>query len=284
MSSSSLRARSSAAVLAAAALLLTACGSQDPAAAPPPSSAPSSAASSAPAETAPAETALSPVQLVAASSDAAADAGSARIALRSVTKAQGTVQRITGSGLIDTEQQASSLDLRLGGKGTVQTRTVDGKSYLRLPGTAKWTVVPMTGGAGGAGSSDPAELLSMLRKASDDVRENGTEQIRGVEMKRYTGTLDLTKAVKAQGGAQAGQTAKMLEGLGISDVPFDVYLDPEGLPGRFRIAFDVEVAGSKISNATTLDFSDWGTDADITAPAESEISDQPLPGVGTLNS
>jgi len=277
--------RSAAAALAAAGLLLlTACGGQEPAAAPSASSVAPSAALSA--SSAPAESELSAVQLVAQSSDAAAEAGSARLTLTSVTKSKAVSQRVRGSGLLDLEEQASQLELGLGGKGKVETRTVDGKTYLRGLGLggSKWVVVPTTGAGQSPGSTDPTQLLSLLRRVSDDVREDGPAQVHGVRTTRYTGTLDLGKAVEQQGGAQADELQKAFSSLGIDAVPFELHLDEKGLPARYAVDLDFEVSGQRVRSATTLDFTDWGTDVDIEAPAASEISDEPLPGVGTKTS
>lgn len=253
------------------------------AAAPTPSAAAPPAAAPAPA---PAPVQLSPVELVAHSSDVAKEAGSARIALDSVTKVAGQTQKIHGEGLVDTAQQASQLRVQLPGSAsgaTIEALVVDGKSYVRgVPGApaGKWVLIPTPppGSAQAMGSSDPTEMLSMLRRVSDDVRVNGSQQVRGVKTTRYTGTLDLNKAVAQQRGQQAEQSQKALQALGIREVPFDVFLDEQGRPARFRLALSFTVSGKQVRNTTSVDFFDWGTDVDLSAPDPADVTKAPRSG------
>ena len=276
-----LRGRSAAVAAAASGLLvLTGCGSADQAAAPAPaasaptSAAPSGTAPSGTAPSAPADAGLTPVQLVSRSSEAAGKAGSARIALSSVIEVAGRTQRIEGSGLVDTRTQASSLQVSLpGGNGTVETRSVGGTTYVRgVPGApaGKWVTAPAAAAQTG-GTTDPTQLLSMLKKVSDDVHADGSKQIRGVRTTRYTGTLDLGKAVEQQGGASSDQAQQMLDQLGVDEVPFVVFLDGEGRPARYSMDLRLEAAGKAVRSSTTVDFYDWGTPVDVTAPDASDV-------------
>jgi len=272
-----LRGRSTAAAAAATGLLLlTGCGGQEPSAAPAaaPSSPSSALPSGAPPSSAAPDAALTPVQLVSQSSDAATKAGSARIALTSVVEVGGQKQRIEGSGVMDMAGQAFSLEVTPpGGAGKIETRVVDGKTYLRgAPGvpSGKWVLAPATAGQNG-GTTDPTQLLSMLHKVSDDVHAAGTKQVRGQETTRYTGTLDLGKAVEQQGGAQSDQAQAMLKKLGVDELPFEVFLDDQGRPARFSVDLEIEAAGKKVHSATSVDYYDWGTRVHVTAPDASDV-------------
>ena len=277
-----------AAAATAGLVVLGGCGSSGSTSAgsgPSPAAAASAPAAAAPAP-APAAVQLSPVELVAHPSDVAEEAGSARIALDSVTKVAGQTQKIHGEGLVDTAQQASQLRVQLPGSAsgaTIEALVVDGKSYVRgVPGApaGKWVLIPTPppGSAQAMGSSDPTEMLSMLRRVSDDVRVNGSQQVRGVKTTRYTGTLDLNKAVAQQRGQQAEQSQKALQALGIREVPFDVFLDEQGRPARFRLALSFTVSGKQVRNTTSVDFFDWGTDVDLSAPDPADVTKAPRSG------
>jgi hypothetical protein len=104
----------------------------------------------------------------------------------------------------------------------------------------------------------------------------------------YVGTIDLKKVLKGFSdvvGKDADAATKeqlkaavtQFESLGIDQrIPFEIWIDGEGLPRRQRIAMDFGklVPGAEdASMEMTIDFSDFGKPVHITIPDPSEVTD-----------
>jgi len=61
----------------------------------------------------------------------------------------------------------------------------------------------------------------------------------------------------------------------VDKVPFEVFIDDEGRPARVSQTNAVTAAGHEAEVVSTTDFYDWGTDADIKAPAKSDVITAP---------
>ena len=134
-------------------------------------------------------------------------------------------------------------------------------------------------GLGATGAGNPAAMLESLRGVSDDVEKVGTEEIRGVETTHLTGTLDMEKALEQVPEAQRAQAEQALSQLsGATDVPYDVFVDDDGLVRRFVMDLSGIVsgaggAGAGAAGAITVDFFDFGVPVDIVIPGPSEVFD-----------
>jgi hypothetical protein len=102
------------------------------------------------------------------------------------------------------------------------------------------------------------------------------------------GTIDLKKVLKGFAdvvGKEADAATKeqlkaavtQFESLGIEEkIPFEIWIDAEGLPRRQRITMDFGklVPGAEdASMEMTVDFSDFGKPVHITIPDPSEVTD-----------
>jgi hypothetical protein len=258
------RARVGAGVLLAGTLVLSGCGSNDSAAGG--TSAPASSSAAA---------AQTPFEVVNAASTTSAEAATANFTLDSTTTAAGQTVTITGQGQLDSSQQAVSLDLTTTGAGTdaltLSQVVVGDTAYLKgVPGQPadQWLSMSLDQfGASGSGS-DPSAQLGLLSDVADDVTEAGTEDVNGVEATKYTGTIDLAKAADAAeaDGADGAALREQYTALGLTAVPFEVYVDEDGLPVRMVTTISAAVEGQDLESATTVDFSDWGSDVSIVAP------------------
>jgi hypothetical protein len=265
-------------LLAAAAL--TACGgdSSDGASSAGTSSAPSASASaSAPAE-------LTPVQRVAAAADSVSTAGTARFTIEVSAKVAGQDQKTAGEGVVDAASGAAQITMTVPGVNTeIEVIAIDDAIYMRgMPGQPadKWHKMDAQTGAAMGGlngsSADPTQTLEMLRTVGEGVQEAGTETIRGVEATKYTGQIDVRKALAAaegQTGQEQKQAQQALEQLGVERIPFELYLDDQNRPVRMLQTIDAELGGQTLTTATTIDMFDWGTDVTIEAPDAADIVD-----------
>jgi hypothetical protein len=292
------------AVVAVMALTLGACGGESS-----PKSSPSSPTSQAP------ETNTSGSQIVLASVQTTAAAKSARESMTISTKGSGPAAfSLTAEGAIDFETGDSQFTADLGGaasaflSGGLEVRVVDGTTYMKLPaalghlfggtgGGEKWISLKLPKSAQGAagsspfsglGASDPTQFLSALERVSDDVKEVGTETVRGVETKHYAATLDLKKAI---------DNAKLPESLRVKagdlfgkvgdlpPIPVDVFIDSDGHLRRLQIDMDLGAfaglaggpsgatgaTGSLPTLSVSLDLYDFGKPVHVDAPAADQI-------------
>jgi hypothetical protein len=127
------------------------------------------------------------------------------------------------------------------------------------------------------GQSDPSQQLDFLKGVSD-VEEAGTEEVRGVETTRYSGTLDYDK-VAAEFPEAAESIKRIQELTGMATSPISVWLDGDGLPRRVSYTMtmkppaDSPAAGSAGTSTFVMEYYDYGTDVQVEIPPESETLD-----------
>ena len=128
---------------------------------------------------------------------------------------------------------------------------------------------------------DPAQTLQYLRAASSGVKESGSATVRGVETTRYVGRLDFRKGLDAgldklpaaerQRARQGMQ--RMLGRLGAKGVPFEVFVDDDGLLRRLTMDMSMEGMGQPFSTKLSMDYFDFGVDVDVEAPPARDVTD-----------
>ena len=82
---------------------------------------------------------------------------------------------------------------------------------------------------------NPVGLLAFLRGASDDVRDAGSEEVRGTPATRIEGTLDLQKVVDQSPPDQRAELQDWLNFLAEdtpTTVPFHLWVDKDGVARR----------------------------------------------------
>jgi hypothetical protein len=142
-------------------------------------------------------------------------------------------------------------------------------------------------GGFGAGTTDPSAYVGLFAGVFD-VKVSGEEELKGVPTTHYVGTIDLKKVLKgfsevvgkdvdAATKKQLKAAVKQFESLGIDDkIPFEIWIDAEGLPRRQRITMDFGKLVPEAGEANlemTVDFSDFGKPVDIEIPDPSEVTD-----------
>jgi hypothetical protein len=228
-------------------------------------------------------TSATPSEVVLAAASSSAEAATANFSLQVDATAAGQNVSVSGDGQMDSARGALAMDLttEVPGREPVSMRqvVVDGIVYLSgIPGApeGQWVQVSLEelGGVSGSqfgGGSDPAQQLQLLQQVSDDVQEAGTEEINGVPTTKYTGTVDLQKAADAaeqQAPGSAATLKQQYEQLGLTTVPFEVFIDEDGRPARMTTTVSGSMQGQDLKVVSTIDFTEWGTDVDIQAPAD----------------
>ena len=246
---------------------------------------------------------LDPV--VRAASQTAA-AGSSRVEFTVNMRVAGQSFDITGSGAFSYQRDPRgfltfNMDVPELGEVRMDMRMVGTKLYMRmpadllggqgLPGGKAWIGMDLGRSLKQAGlgsfdftrQQDPAQMLRYLRSASADVAEAGYDEVRGVPTTKYSGRLDLRKALDAGldelgvSGAEKEQAVagmkQMLEQLGSATVPFEVFIDDDGLLRRMTMTMSMTVEGQSIEMSMTMDYFDFGVRVEVDAPAAATVYD-----------
>jgi hypothetical protein len=231
-------------------------------------------------------------------------AGSSRVEFKIALKAAGQPTNMSGSGLFDYRNANGALAYKMEVPGlgpvTMDMRIVGRKVYLRLPqelagaalpGGKPWFGLDLDksldrAGLGNLGltpQQDPAQALEYLRAASTDVEESGRATVRGVQTTRYAGKLDFRKALDPglerlelpaaeREKARAGMK-QMLDRLGSSTMPFEVFVDRDGLLRRMTMSMPMTVEGQRLSMRMSIDYFDFGVAVNVKAPPAADVTD-----------
>jgi hypothetical protein len=232
-----------------------------------------------------------------------ANSGSSRIEFALTMKFAGESIDMNGSGVSDYRRSRGSLayHMELPGLGEVriEMRVVGTKMFMRLPDGLgagltegkEWLGLDVgkpleQAGLGNfdfARQQDPAQALRYLRAASSDVREAGSAEVRGVETTRYLGRMDFRKALEVgldELGLSAADREKAREGmktilaqLGSDSVPFEVFVDGDGLLRRMKMDMSMTIAGERLAIAMQMDYFDFGIDVDVQSPPARSVLD-----------
>ena len=232
------------------------------------------------------------------------EAGSSRVEFTIAMKVAGQSVDMTGSGAFDYRKPSGELNYRMKmpvvGTVSMDMRMVGTKMYMRMPkeiaGAAlpsgkPWFGIDLAKSLEQAGlgnldftrQGDPAQSLQMLRAASKDVKEVGHANVRGVPTTRYAGKLDFRKALDAgldqlelseaeRAKARDGMEA-MLEQLGSANLPFEVFVDGDGLLRRMTMYMSMKIQNERMSMRLSMDYFDFGVTVDVKAPPAADVTD-----------
>jgi hypothetical protein len=229
------------------------------------------------------------------------EAGSYHQRLRMSMAAEGQSFAITAEADVDnaTQRAAMTMDLGLLG-GKMEMVMDDGVIYMRSPAfegaPTPWVSLdpkkmdPAAAaqfGGFGAGTTDPSAYAGLFAGVFD-VKASGKADIEGIATTRYTGTIDLRKVLEgfaeivgedadAETTEQLEAAVEQFEALGIDGkIPFQIWIDDQGLPRRQRITMDFGdlVPGTgEAQMEMTVDYSAFGEPVDVDLPEASEVTD-----------
>ncbi|HEX5119470.1 MAG TPA: hypothetical protein VFW65_30135 [Pseudonocardiaceae bacterium] len=172
--------------------------------------------------------------------------------------------------------------------GNMETVLVNGTMYVKLPAqlanlmgsTGKpWTKFdlgadnPLSASLGStadvAAQADPTKLLQQIAAGTITKVTHGT--VNGVAATHYTITVDVAKMVAAQSGDQAEEQA--LQQLGVTSVPFDIWVDSNDLPLRIvtHVAYAEPGTNQSEQVTITINYTDWGKPVTISAPPADQV-------------
>jgi hypothetical protein len=204
---------------------------------------------------------------------------------------------MSGTADVDNERRRASMSMDLGMLGgTMDMVVVDGVAYLRSPmmvgqvDTA-WVsmdlaaIDPAAAARFSGGFGDASSYVALFAGVVD-ARAVGEEVVRGIRTTHYTGTIDVVKASEAiarvvgeEAGAEAQEQLErsvlQLKTLGLRRIPFDAWVDEDGLLRRQRFSMDLGlVPGAEGgSMEMTVDLSRYGEPVEIRVPGRAEVTD-----------
>jgi hypothetical protein len=241
---------------------------------------------------------------VAEAASKTAETGSSRVEFTMDMKVAGESFDVTGSGAFVYSDSLGFLTFRMAlpelGNVTMDMRMVGTKLYMRmpdalggesLPSGKEWIGFDLAKSLEqvGLGSfdftrqQDPAQMLRYLRAASADVSEAGYDKVRGVQTTRYVGRMDLRKALDAgleelrMSDAEREQARQgmqgMLDQVGAATVPFEVFIDAQGLLRRLSMDMSMTIEGEQLGMEMQMDYYDFGVTVEVQAPPASSVLD-----------
>ncbi len=175
--------------------------------------------------------------------------------------------------------------------GTTMTEVFSGTTvYIesplfagKLPNGARWAKLDLAATAKtlgldpsalSSGQANPAQFLEYLHSLGGEVRQSGTESVRGVPTTHYSGTIDLHKVLEQlpSGGSGAAKAAvdKVISQLGGGTIPVQVWVDGQQMVRKMAIDLPISAGGQKLETNVTIEFFDFGATPPVHVPADSE--------------
>jgi hypothetical protein len=157
------------------------------------------------------------------------------------------------------------------GKGWLK---LDVESIGRIAGLDKGELTTLNVG-------DPSQMLRYLRGAGTAVSRVGSAELRGVATTHYRVTIDLEKALaesiedvpEKNREAVRVSMERMAKFVG-EEVPVDVWIDSDHLARKMKIDYEITWPGQdKLHTDLTMEFFDFGIDADVELPPSAEVLD-----------
>ena len=186
------------------------------------------------------------------------------------------------------------------GLGAFELRQLGSTLYMRMPSVAgafvpqgkQWLSFDLgaaldKAGLGGLNAAsmqqDPSQFLTLLRASSIDVKEAGSDTVRGADVTRYTAKLDLRRSVDAsldqleltdeQEAALRRAAKQLADQVGTKTIPVEVFVDADGRLRRLNMDLSMIVQGQRLATEQTVDYYDFGVDVDVDAPPASQVYD-----------
>jgi len=159
-----------------------------------------------------------------------------------------------------------------------------GKEWLKIDLAANKDVGALLGAGGGGFGSDPSSFLQFLEGAGK-ITEVGKEDVRDVPTTHFSGSYTMKDALSALPSDQRDKAEQAFNRLGLpsdfesTDIPFDAWVDADGLIRKVQMSFDYSSLVSSASSSgaagmsMTMEYFDFGVPVDIQVPSDDEVQD-----------
>ncbi|MEI7030979.1 hypothetical protein [Streptomyces pratensis] len=226
-----------------------------------------------------------PLDVLDRAADQLVEAGGAETRTSMETAAGGTRVTIRGQGAYDFRRQMGRLKVVLpkDTAGADDQRPITelltpGALYMKNRGAGvpddKWVRIDTTALKDGnlvtGGVTDPMAAAELLRGA-EDVTYVGETELAGVTVHHYRGVADLGRAARAASPLSRGALAAAAKGFSKDAVPFEAYLDEDGLLRKVRHRFSFSSEGPEVSVVSTLLLYGFGLPVTVTLPDDGDI-------------
>ncbi|MEV5596116.1 hypothetical protein [Streptomyces sp. NPDC052496] len=224
-------------------------------------------------------------QAVRAAHQKTTAAKTARMTLLTRAQSGGRTAEVRGSGVVDLGNGSSELVMQTGNQ-QIHQRMVEGILYQQPPAAQRqqppqgksWLKVDLKKLVEQSGGSsqyeDPTASFTYTKGISDkDVTKVGTETVDGTATTHYKVSVDVAELAKGN-----AQQAKQLRAQLGDRLPLDIWLDGQGRVRQERVEVKPQGGkqgsnGARTAVSTTLKFSDFGTDVNVTAPPAKDTVD-----------
>ncbi|MFC5170101.1 hypothetical protein [Streptomyces mutomycini] len=226
-----------------------------------------------------------PVTVVRRAAEELAAAGSAETRTSMETAAGGTRVTIRGQGAYDFRKQLGRIKVVLpkDAAGADEHRPITellapGALFMKNRGAGvpddKWVRIDTTALEDGnlvtGGVTDPTAAAELLR-GTGDVTYVGRTELAGVVVRHYRGVADLGRAALEASPSSRGALAAAAKGFRTDTVPFDAYLDDEGLLRKVRHRFTFATEGPAVAVVSTMLLYGFGVPVPVELPGEADI-------------
>jgi hypothetical protein len=188
---------------------------------------------------------------------------------------------MTGSGVEDVKAERAQIsaevpvvggEMELIADGLVMYMHIDqlsgeiGKEWMKLDLERAYDDLGVDMSAAEQMGQGTAQYLKYLESVSDGVSDEGREQVRGVDTTHYSATVDLRK-VPGDG------PDKLIELVGQSEFPVDVWIDDDQLFRRVEFEMTMKQGGQEVRMDMVAEYVRFGVPVDIDIPDEDDVLD-----------
>jgi hypothetical protein len=201
---------------------------------------------------------------------------------------------ITGSGYVDlsTSLETMTIDFSADSTNLQETEVQNGAAlYLQLiennqnlvsqviPGKS-WVQLAVAAPTSGLGDGAPDILaqLQLLTAQGNTVTSLGSSTINGEAVNGYQVIVTKKamaarlKSEEAQGGAEASAIKAALAELSVHPPQLDVWVNASDLLQREKAVISISTGSATVGGEIDIDFSNYGTQAEVTTPAASQVA------------
>lgn len=202
--------------------------------------------------------------------------GTGRYTLSTATTVKGAEVVFAGEGVYDWGRDTgqTTYDTPV---GTVQQRLIGPDLFLNLPQQPgvffKLKAADVAASPVG-GTVDPTAHLHTLAAVAE-AEVVGQEEVRGERTTHYRGTYDVARALRGCRGLQQAALRSSLgaAATGVTQAPYDVFLDAEGRLRRLTQTVEVPGADQTLTVTTTLELYDFGVPVIVLPPPGAQQRD-----------